>query len=388
VTPLLHTTQAAIATTIALLLAASPPARGQQADCNQNGIADARELAGNDCNGNGVPDECDPDLDHDGVPDDCRDPGASLDCSEFDRTETLTAEDTLTLITNFHNPDLEQGYLIVTATDPQGTPIAFNFLIGGSLMVDGLEAFDYSLNAVDYRALVGPGVSTDVDLDGIRDLNGVEYEQTAGQLLIPRFFGQIPGHSQGELLLIGLSGGRQFRTTVDLLAYNDNEEEFSTELSFRCWARVPLLSISELFANDWLRDWTNQDTAERIGGLESGWIRIDGGVATSRVLSIVDPAVYAVYIERYFDQATADLPFETSLQNGHLLPNSLWGDDEESGGGDQVDGVSIGRRQPGSLLLYPEFDNRFGIVSVITVTNTHPLQEVRAHFSYIGRWGP
>lgn len=380
-------TTTTIAAAITFLAVATPAARGQIVDCNANGVADARELAGNDCNQNGVLDECDPDADLNGVPDDCEGPGVDLDCSEFDRYETLTPNDTLTLITNFHNPELEQGYLVITATDPGGEPIAFNFLTGSSMSVDGLEAFDYSINPVDYRALVGKGVSTDVDLDGIRDLNGIEYERTAGQILIPRFFGQVPDLSRGELLLIGLSGGRQFTTIVDLLVYNDNEEEFSTQYEFRCWARVPLTSISQMFDNDWLRDWTNHDRTESVDGLESGWIRIDGGVANSRVLSIVDPAVYGVYIERYIGNAVADLPFETSLQRGHLLPDSLWGDDEESGGGDQIDGVSIGRRQPGSLLLYPEFDNRFGIVSLITVTNSNPDDEVKVHFSYIGRFG-
>ncbi|MCK4660324.1 MAG: thrombospondin type 3 repeat-containing protein [Phycisphaerae bacterium] len=43
-------------------------------DCNSNGITDLCEIAAgtsNDCNRNDVPDECDPDVDSDGVPDDC-----------------------------------------------------------------------------------------------------------------------------------------------------------------------------------------------------------------------------------------------------------------------------------------------------------------------------
>ncbi len=43
-------------------------------DCNRNGTADATDIANGssrDCNGNGVPDECDPNPDGDGVPDEC-----------------------------------------------------------------------------------------------------------------------------------------------------------------------------------------------------------------------------------------------------------------------------------------------------------------------------
>ena len=47
-----------------------------------------------------------------------------------------------------------------------------------------------------------------------------------------------------------------------------------------------------------------------------------------------------------------------------------------------ADAVSDGRN-PGSLLLYPEFDNRAGDVTVLTVTNT-TASEVDVEFVYIG----
>lgn len=58
--------------------AAPAPITGKGApvldDCNRNGLPDAEDLAlgrSADCNGDGVPDECQPDADSDGVPDDC-----------------------------------------------------------------------------------------------------------------------------------------------------------------------------------------------------------------------------------------------------------------------------------------------------------------------------
>ena len=44
-------------------------------------------------------------------------------------------------------------------------------------------------------------------------------------------------------------------------------------------------------------------------------------------------------------------------------------------------------RNAGSLLLYPEFDNRMGTVTVVTVTNTDAAgSAVDVEFVYIGRY--
>ncbi len=339
-----------------------------------------------DCNANGIPDGCDLDSNGNGTPDDCEQGSSELDCSEFNRYEDLTANDTLTLITNIHNPSLEQGYLQVVAVDQGGNPIGFDHLVGHSLVIDGLEAFEYSVNPIDYRAMVAEGQLTDVDGDSNLDLNGVEYEQTAGEILIPRFLGQDV-HSQSELLLIALSGGRKFETTLDFLIYNDNEVGFSAEHTFRCWDKVPLSSISAVFGNDFLRDFTGDNERESLGALETGWIHIDGGVAVSTAASLQDPAFQAVYIERIAGYTVADLPFERCLQSGHLLPNDVHGDNEEGAAPTQSCESSLGRRKPASFLLFPEFDNRAGQVSLITVTNTNASSDVRAHYVYIGRFG-
>ncbi len=48
-------------------------ASGASADCDANGVPDECDVLLEDCNANGVPDPCDPDLDDDGIPDDCDD---------------------------------------------------------------------------------------------------------------------------------------------------------------------------------------------------------------------------------------------------------------------------------------------------------------------------
>ena len=349
--------------------------------------------AANDCNRNGIPDECEPDNNGNGIPDDCEEGTFDLVCTEFDRYEELTADDTLTLITNFHNPDSSQGFLQVVAVNSAHQPIGFDYLVGHSMIISGLESFEYSINPVDYRAMVMEDALSDIDGDTVLDLNGVEYEKTAGEILIPRFFGEYEDPTQGgqlvrgELILIALSGGRQFQTSLDFLVHNDNEEEFSTSHTFRCWERVFLGDISGVFTNDFLANFTNHDPAEHVFGAESGWMTIDGGVAVSSAASIQDPAFYAVYVEHILGVRMADLPFERCLQSGHLLPDSVTGDNEESGAAGQSCQDSIGRRKPASLLLFPEYDNRGGEVSLITVTNTNAQAGVTAHYIYVGRYG-
>ncbi|MCH8241224.1 MAG: hypothetical protein IH897_01280 [Planctomycetes bacterium] len=63
----------------------------QLADCQPNGISDACDLAdglSTDCDGDGMPDECEPDADSDSIPDDCDQPGdfdhdADVDLADY-----------------------------------------------------------------------------------------------------------------------------------------------------------------------------------------------------------------------------------------------------------------------------------------------------------------
>jgi hypothetical protein len=246
-----------------------------------------------------------------------------IDCEEFNRTETLTANDTLTLLTYFHNPQHEQGYLYVFARDGINSPIDHDYLIGNTLTVEGLASFEYSINPVAYVAMA----SGDTNGNGLRDLDGTEYETSADEILVPRFFGQTKS-IRSELILIGLTGGAAFDTKVDFLIYNDNEAEFSAEHDFYCWDRVYLEEISAIFTNDYLANWTNDDPGEVLGAdtYETGWFRMTGAQASSSSTTIMDPAVYGVLVERLGNKGASDLPFEVgSNANGKLLARNLDG---------------------------------------------------------------
>ena len=270
-------------------------------------------------------------------------------CSEFNRTELLTPGDTLTLDTRYHYPGESRGFVYVFAKDPlSGEAIVANSLIGQSFTLhdavcgDGrrsagpggaLPPGEYTMNALVFQG-IGDGDLTDIDQDGLRDLDGQEYEMAPAEILIPRFFAQAdqaPGSApvgfSSSLILLSLSGGTEFETTVDFLVYNDNEQVFSTEHTFHCWEKRSLLEVSGVFGQNFLSS-TSHDPGELLGAeqIETGWMKIDGGVATSLSHTIVDPAFFAVLItQSAAGQSGTDLPFELCTQPGVLLPRDLTG---------------------------------------------------------------
>jgi hypothetical protein len=259
--------------------------------------------------------------------------GIDLPCLETNRTRRLSPCDTLTLWTNADNPNNTLGYLYVFAKNPfTGRAIVWNHLIGEVAIFGGPSGLHDSIDAIPFLGIGNQGAETDQDHDNIRDLNNVEYTAAPDQLLIPRFLGQDPAGPgsifRSDLILIGLSGGTAFDTTVNFLIYNDNEEEFSAQYTFRCWADPLLVTISGTFLESFL-DTTNNDPTEIRGrpDHEAGWFKVNGFVATSSAAIIEDPAIYAVLVERTAGYAAAALPFELCSQtNGALLPHSIFGD--------------------------------------------------------------
>jgi hypothetical protein len=227
--------------------------------------------------------------------------------------------------------------------NPTGTPIVFNHLIGQELIIDGVLALDYSMNAVAFKGYganaddQADNTPNDDDGDGIRDLNGKdsggpEYDEAPDRICIPRFLGQNPPggelYGNSRIILVNLSGGRAFTTTLSIEGYNDNEEPFSGQYTFYCWDKPYLRDFSAATLQSYLLG-TNQNPNEILGlNQESGWMTIDGLTANSvGPESIADPAFYAVLVEQLQSHWAADLPWECCSQtNGALLPVSIFGD--------------------------------------------------------------
>lgn len=263
--------------------------------------------------------------------------GDTQSCLEFNRTRTLTSNDTLTVLTAIDNPIHMRGYVYVFARSvATGQPVSFNHLIGNEIVATAFSAFTYSINPFLFQGVPAPdGANTDADADGIRDLNGIEYSSVADEVYVPRFLGQSPQRFDGSLIVIPLTGGARFQTTIDFLIYNDNEQVFSGQRVFPCWSKRRLLDISAAFSQNFLSQFTSDNPNEILGlpTVESGWFSLDGLVANSTQASFQDPAVLAVFIESANGdeggrRSTADLPFVSisTQNNGDLLPHSLTGD--------------------------------------------------------------
>ncbi|MCY2959690.1 MAG: hypothetical protein NTY35_05950 [Planctomycetota bacterium] len=245
-------------------------------------------------------------------------------CLQFNRDYSLPASDMLSVTLSQTMPTGGQGFLYVFAKDLNGRAISYDHLIGSILMVDGVAGIDMDIPAVTFDSPLAEGALTDLDGDGIRDLNGTEYAQVAGELMFPRFLGQSAGYAS-ELVLVNLTGGSAFTASVNILVANDDRDVFSTQYSFNCWSRVRLASISSIFNNSFLLG-TGHNPAENVLGREAGWFRVNGTSASSSAKQLTDPAILAVLIEPGA-YSNASLPYGRGLQNnGDLYPTSVNGD--------------------------------------------------------------
>jgi hypothetical protein len=256
-------------------------------------------------------------------------------CQEFNRTRTLTPDDEISVLTKNDNPNMQRGYVYVFAkSKTTGAAIKFDHLIGSALVLENSgNDPDYLLAPWTFLAGAGlaEGANTDVNNNGLRDLDGTEYEMAPDQLLVPRFLGQdSPMDANEQLVLINLTGGADFTAVVDFLVYNDNEEVFSAQYSFKCWAKVDLLEISSVFDNDFLLS-TNHASNEIPGTTgnypETGWYRLNGDTAFSTAVQFSDPAILAAQIESLDEsRGGAMLPYTIGTQsNGSLLSHNLFG---------------------------------------------------------------
>ena len=266
-------------------------------------------------------------------------------CQEFNRTRSLTPADELTVATFFDDPSTSMGYLYCFAkSHATGQAIKFDWLIGSSITLTSAisTAFETPPFVFKAGAALAEGAPTDINSDGIRQFNSIEYELLPDKLEFPSFAG-VNGNFNDELVLINLTGGQQFTALVDFLVYNDNEQAFSVQYTFTCWVRVALTSISPVFSDSFLK--TTNDSPTEIAGVPAapdfGWFQIDGDTATSAGTQFIDPAILAarriifkngVLIPyqgnpvntRSFCSA---LPFGLGTQaNGALLSHTLLGD--------------------------------------------------------------
>ncbi len=202
-----------------------------------------------------------------------------LACVIFDRVEFLTPADTLSVLTACHNATAgtQEGYVVVNAEDPAlfRTPWSHNDLIGSELVLSASGVI-YSTEAIPFSSPVNAHNATDLNQNQRLDFDGLEYEKVAEQLYIDSFIA-LAG---SQLSLLNLTGAESDINTIYLSVWNDNEFPLSATIDFNCWFDQPLVRVSPLFTDDFLRR-TPQDpreldlTCDGIGDLETGWAIID-----------------------------------------------------------------------------------------------------------------
>lgn len=225
-------------------------------------------------------------------------------CLDYNRTRRLTPNDTLTVASVFDNPSTDRGFVYVFAKDPvTGAAISWNRLEGDAIVVSASDVLVTDIMPIVYESPLAQGLPTDLDTDGVRDMNGSEYEANADELHIPRFTSAFTS----SLIMVGLTG-ESFTTVLDYLAYNDNEEAFSGQVAFDCWDIRRLSSISGVFTDAFLEASNDNPAEPGILGFETGWIRFHGNIAYSTADAVLGPAFLVVRVDFAF---YAELPYGT-----------------------------------------------------------------------------
>lgn len=196
-------------------------------------------------------------------------------CSTLYRSEALTPGDTVSVLSACHDGSGAAGYLTVTAQHATaGYAIAHDHLVGSTLVVYP-EGSVYTLAPYAFRSVLPKGSPTDVDLDGLYDLDGTEYEAPPRLLFADSFLAV----ADTRLVLLHLTSSMDDDVAVKLDIQNDNEFPLSMTFVFRCWFELPLQSLGGVFTQAFLV--TTPDDPDELdvdcdglGELETGWFRV------------------------------------------------------------------------------------------------------------------
>lgn len=212
----------------------------------------------------------------------------SVDCNEFDRTETLTPGDTLTVLASAHNPETEEGFLWIEAQDPEtGEAIVYNYLIGSCHVVKsgGAAADGDFLWAYTPYGFVSEVVDstdscdrsfTDLDSGDDADFGGpnAEYSAFPARLYLDNYFAEDGAALDLDNKIYLMVAEREISDAL-ILAWDNDETRFSVGTSFDCWFGGALQELSLLFLEENL-DNTSADELVLAGGttVYTGWLEV------------------------------------------------------------------------------------------------------------------
>lgn len=220
-------------------------------------------------------------------------------CTYNDQIITLTPGDTYSVHTRCKNGNNQQGYVVAYAQDPAlfKTAWSWNYLIGSELVITPTGGV-YQLDALPFTSPMVKESLTDHegDGDGQLDFDNIEYEGMPDVLYIDN----VLAVSSNSLVLINFTGGTGFTAVVKFDVWNNNEDQFSFWLEFKCWFEIPLYEIDSRLTDNWLFLNTNVDPTELDadclgaptgGDYQTFWAMITPQQAWSNVETIPDPAI-------------------------------------------------------------------------------------------------
>jgi hypothetical protein len=245
---------------------------------------------------------------------------ADNDWREFNRFELLTPRDEFTIRASTHVAGAKRGFLYVVAEIANGgtkrDPDTLNYLIGDEIVVDSSDNFLYAFEAIPFCRKAGA-----IDNgDDVLDFNNEEYFKVSDKMYVSSFLGNTyvkdaTDNLTTTLIFVALVGSSDYETRLDLLPYNNNEDEYSAGYRFRCWAAVKARDIDDLFSDTFLKSQPTWDNREIGLPWTSGWVEIDGDEAVDVVGNepkINDPPFVGAMVQALGRSASA----------GHLLHES------------------------------------------------------------------
>lgn len=231
-----------------------------------------------------------------------------------DICEFLTPADTLTVMTNRHNPNMEQGFLIVQARDIEtNLPIQYDYLVGSATVVNTELNLEWTYSPYSFGAQfkgVGwysPCERKLIDDDGCIKFGNPDndgpskcyYDPFPDKLIIPKFFGEgqaasVPGVTfSNNLYLLSTmpSYPEPSLTQLNILGWNNNERRFSRTFRFDCWLCTNLGAITASVTQANLKNGGNP---EELLGIATGWMCIEAQNSPTEEIGILGVFVETV----------------------------------------------------------------------------------------------
>lgn len=240
---------------------------------------------------------------------------------EFNRFEPLTPRDEFTIRASTHVAGAKRGFLYVVAEvldNDKRDPDSLNYLIGDEIILDSQGNFMYAFEAIPFCSKA----PFNSNFDDVLDFNNEEYFKVSDKMYVSSFLGNTMGAPGGDLtttlIFVSLVGSSDYETRLDLLPYNNNEDEFSAGWNFRCWDAVKLLYIDSFFDDTFLKGLPTYDNRETGIPWTSGWIEIDGDEAVDVVGNepkVNDPPFVGAVVQAFGSYATGHLMHESAEDN-------------------------------------------------------------------------